>query len=287
VTDRRPVAVITGGTHGIGRHAAETLASDGWSIAVCSRNEDEAAHTAADLSATHGAQMHGGAVDVRSSVQLQRFAEIVTERLGAPTAVVANAAVVGPVGPLHRIDLLEWATAVEIDLIGVANTLAVFSAQMVEQSHGSLVTMSGGGVGGPNMATALSAYTSSKAAVVALTETVARELEPHGVRVNAVAPGAIATRFMEPVITAGPGRAGEVLFSKTMRQREEPDSLDDFDGVLRFLVDPASPFITGRLLSARWDDLTALGSAPPSSDSSLFRLRRVDGVMFDEIRKET
>jgi hypothetical protein len=72
-----------------------------------------------------------------------------------------------------------------------------------------------------------------------------------------------------------------------MHQREHPDSLDDFDGVLRFLVDPASPFISGRLLSARWDDLIALGSAPPSSDSSLFRLRRVDGVMFGEIEKET
>jgi 3-oxoacyl-[acyl-carrier protein] reductase len=279
--------VVTGGTHGIGRHAAETLASDGWSVAVCSRNEEEAALTAADLAAKHGAQAHGAAVDVRSSVQVQRFADIVTERLGAPSAVLANAAIVGPVGPLHRIDLLEWAAAVEIDLIGVANTLAVFGAQMAEQGRGSLVAMSGGGVGGPNIATALSAYTSSKTAVVSLTETVARELEPHGVRVNAVAPGAIATRFMEPVITAGPGGAGEELFNQTMRQRDEPDSLDGFDRVLRFLFDPASPFISGRLLSARWDDLTALGSAPPDSDSSRFRLRRVDGVLFDAIEKVT
>lgn len=284
MTSRVPVAVITGGTHGIGRHTAETLASDGWSVAVCSRNGEEAEVAAAQLTATHGVPTHGAEVDVRSSVELRRLADDVNDRLGPPIAVIANAGVLGPVGPLHLIDLAEWATTVEIDLIGVANTLSVFGAQMVEQGEGSLVTMSGGGVGGPNMATALSAYTSSKAAVVALTETVANELAPYGVRVNAVAPGAIATRFMAPVIAAGPRRAGERLFSQTARQREEPDSLADFDAVVRFLVDTKSPFITGRLLSARWDDLVALGSRPPAPESSLFRLRRVDGVMFDDIK---
>jgi 3-oxoacyl-[acyl-carrier protein] reductase len=286
VTNGQLVAVITGGTHGIGRHAAETLASDGWSVAVCSRHEDEAVDAAAQLAATFDVPTYGAAADVRSSEELRRLADSVRDRLGPPMAAIANAGVLGPVGPLHTVDLAEWAAAVEIDLIGVANTLAVFGAQMVEQRRGRLITMSGGGVGGPSTNGALSAYTSSKAAVVALTESVSRELESYGVWVNAVAPGAIATRFMEPVFAAGASQAGEKLFEQTARQRQNPDSLADFDAVLRLLVSPTAPPITGRMLSARWDDLAALRAEPPSSESSLYRLRRIDGVLFDATNKE-
>lgn len=286
MTESRPVAVITGGTHGIGRHAAETLALDGWSVAVCSRDQDEASAVADKLSARHGAPMLGAAVDVCSPDALHTFAADVSTKFGVPSAVLASAGVLGPVGPLHLVDLSEWARTVEIDLIGVANALAVFGSQMVEHGRGSLITMSGGGIGGPNVAIATSAYTSSKAAVVAMTESVAKELAPYGVRVNAVAPGAIATRFAEPVMAAGPVLAGEELYRQTVHQREHPDSLEDFDAVLRFLVDPSSPFISGRLLSARWDDPTHLLARPPDAASSLYRLRRIDGALFGEIAKD-
>ena len=155
---------------------------------------------------------------MRSAEQLDAFAADVESRLGVPAAVVANAAVPGPIGPLHTIDLAAWADAVAIDLVGVALTFATFARPMVRVGRGHLITMSGGGVGGPNVATTMSAYTCSKAAVVSLTESVAEELRPHGVAVNTVAPGAVATRFMDPVIAAGPAVVGADFFEQTSRR---------------------------------------------------------------------
>jgi NAD(P)-dependent dehydrogenase (short-subunit alcohol dehydrogenase family) len=283
VNDPADVAVVTGGTHGIGRHAVELLAAWGWAVALCSRNADEAERCAAEISATTGAAVMGFGADVADESALRDFATEVVQHLGAPTAVLANAGVLGPVGALHEVDLGRWSTAVGTDLIGVANTVAVFGAQMVDRGVGSIVTMSGGGVGGPAMATRVSAYTSSKAAVVALTEAVAAELAPHGVRINAVAPGAIATRFMDEVITSGPEHAGTRLYDQTVGQRESPDSLDGFDALLRLLVDVDAPFITGRVLSARWDDPSRLRSSPPSDETSMFRMRRIDGELYAEL----
>lgn len=286
MTGDRPVVVVTGGTHGIGRHIAEQQAKAGWSVAVCSRDAEQAEQCAAELAANHSVRTLGMAADVRSAVDLRTFADAVVEQLGTPDAAVANAAVPGPVGPLHTVDLTAWSDAVAVDLIGVANTLAVFGAVMVERRRGRLVTLSGGGIGGPRMLRAMSAYTSSKAAVAALTETVAEELRPFGVGVNAVAPGAIATRFMTPALAAGPTVFGEDQYEQTLRQRESPEPLTGLDRLMTLLLDPDAPFVTGRVLSARWDDPNALRRDPPAADSSLYRMRRIDGVLFFSAAQE-
>ena len=157
------------------------------------------------------------------------------DRLGRTARRVANAGVLGPVGPLHLVDLDDWATAVGIDLVGVANTLAVFGALMVGAGRGSLVTMSGGGVGGPNMATALSAYTCSKAAVVALTETVAGSWRRTGfastLSRRARSPPGSWSRCSRPA-RPSPGTS---CSTRPRASARRPDSLDAFDAVLRFL----------------------------------------------------
>jgi 3-oxoacyl-[acyl-carrier protein] reductase len=279
------VCVVTGGTHGIGRHLAETLAADGWAVAVCSRHSDEATATATELAASTGVPTFGAACDVADPAALRSFALAVEAELGVPDAVVANAAVLGPVGLLHTVDLAAWARALQIDVCGVANTVAVFAPAMVARGRGSFITLSGGGVGGPGLTQRVSAYTSAKAAVVALTEALAAELAPAGVRVNAIAPGAIATRFMDPVVAAGPDVVGTELFEQVAAQRREPVSLERFDGLVRFLLDPDSPFITGRMLSARWESPEALRADPPAETSSRFRLRRIDGDLYAETDK--
>jgi NAD(P)-dependent dehydrogenase (short-subunit alcohol dehydrogenase family) len=283
VSDNDRVAVVTGGTMGIGNHIAGLLASDGWAVAICARDGARSRQAADELRAAHGVEAYGAGVDVRSVAELDDFASAVEAELGVPRAVIANAAVPGPIGPLHTVDLAAWADAIAIDLVGVAASFATFARPMVRAGRGHLITMSGGGVGGPNVATTMSAYTCSKAAVVALTESVAEELRPHGVAVNAIAPGAVATRFMDPVIAAGPDVVGASFFEQTSRQRGEETQLAGLDALLRCLLDDAAPFVTGRVLSSRWDDPDLLRAAPPADRSSMYRLRRIDGVMYGPI----
>ncbi len=280
-----PVCAVTGGTRGIGRHVAEMLAADGWSVGLCSRSASEASATAAALSAAWGVAAIGVEADVVSAPALLEFAERVAQSLGPARAVIANAAQLGPVGALHELDMQHWAAAVAVNHVGVANTIAAFVPQMIERRVGSVIVLSGGGVGGPGVVSYLSSYTSSKAAVIVLTETVAAELQPYNVRVNAVAPGAVATGFMDPLLAAGAEVVGARLYEQVRAQQSRPPELESFDALLRFLLDDEAPLVTGRLLSARWDSPEKLRETPPSTESSLHRLRRVDDELYLESRR--
>jgi NAD(P)-dependent dehydrogenase (short-subunit alcohol dehydrogenase family) len=133
------------------------------------------------------------------------------------------------------------------------------------------------------MVTHLSAYTASKAAVAALTESVAKELEPFGVRLNAISPGAFATRFMDPLVEAGPSVVGDDLFSQVEEQRDQPIDYTQLDALLRFLLDPESAFITGRVLSARWESPDKLRAEALPVASARYRLRRIDEDLYTEV----
>jgi 3alpha(or 20beta)-hydroxysteroid dehydrogenase len=229
----------------------------------------------------------GVGADVASAREVARFAKVVAAELGPVRAVVANAAELGPVGPLHTTDLTRWASAISVNLIGVANTIAAFTPAMIERRIGSVVTLCGGGIGGPSVAPCLSAYTSSKAAVAMLTETVARELSAYNVRINAISPGAVATTFMDEVVEAGPDIVGSDLYEQVVMQRSRPFDLDSFGNLLRFLLEDGPPFVTGRILSARWDSPDDLNRRPPDARSSRYRLRRIDEDLYSETEART
>jgi NAD(P)-dependent dehydrogenase (short-subunit alcohol dehydrogenase family) len=278
----RKVCAITGGTKGIGAHVAEVLAAAGWSIAVCSRHEQEAVATAEALALATGCASVGVGADVSSPTEMATFAEVTAAALGPVRAVIANAAELGPVGPLHKMDLSRWARTVTVNLVGVANTVGAFAPAMVDRRDGAIVTLCGGGVGGPSVPNCLSAYTSSKAAVAVLTETVAGELAPYNVRVNAISPGAVASTFMDELVTAGPDVVGSDLYEQVLLQQSRPIDLGSFDCLLQLLVGDTAPFVTGRVLSARWDSPDDLTVRPPDARSSRYRLRRIDDDLYVE-----
>src|ERR1700694_1502015 len=103
----------------------------------------------------------------------------------------------------------------------------------------------------------ISAYAAAKAAVVRLTETLAEELREDHVDVNAIAPGALNTRLLDEVLAAGPEKVGRSFFDRSLKQREEGGvPLEKGAALAVFLASAASDGITGRLLSATWDDWT-------------------------------
>ncbi len=284
---RGEAAVVTGGGRGLGRAVALHLAHRGASIALCSRTRSELDDTAAAIRAETGVDVIAEAVDVTDVDAVHELATRV-RALHDPMRILVNCAgVLGPVGRIDTVDLEEWHHALDVNLFGVVTACATFAPVLAESGGGSIVNLSGGGLGGPGIQSHISAYTGAKAAVAVLTETLARELAPLGIRVNAVAPGAVPTDLMRPVLDAGPERAGEALYETARRIYEEPSDNavlgDDFAALLDFLVSGESTAITGRLLSARWESPDRLHSdAEMIRSGSRYTLRRIDEALFRE-----
>jgi NAD(P)-dependent dehydrogenase (short-subunit alcohol dehydrogenase family) len=278
--------VVTGASRGFGRAVADHLARRGATLALCARTNGDLEATATALR-SHGGSVVTASADVSDEEAVRRFAATVATQVGAVHALVNNAGILGPVGRVDQLDLSGWQRALLVNTLGVVHSVAAFAPLMAE-SGGAVINLSGGGIGGPGIQANISAYTASKAAVVSLTETLAVELAPLRIRVNAIAPGALATDLMRPVLAAGPERSGDRLHETAQQLYEDaadgPIVLDErCSALLDYLLDDESRPLTGRLLSARWDSVEALrAEAARLAGSSKFTLRRIDGQLFVE-----
>lgn len=271
--------LVTGGGRGIGRATALSLAQAGAQVAICARTESELAATAAEISALTGNAVVWRATDVSDPEDVERLAAFLRERWGRVDVLVNNAAALGPVGRLVDVPLREWLATVRGNLASVAATSHAMVPLM--ERGGCIVNLSGGGVGGPSPQERVSAYVTSKAAIVVLTELLAHELAPLEIRVNAVAPGAAATRFTAPILAAGRDLAGSRTYDEAARQQPAPSQLEDFHRLVAWLASPQSAWLSGRLLSARWDTIEKLEQDRLRIEgSSYLTLRRIDGALF-------
>lgn len=164
------LAVVTGGSSGLGRATAERLASDGLEVVTVDLNHE------ADY-----------VVDVSNSQTVERLAS----ELGTPAVLVNSAGIVGPNKPMLEIEDEEWDRTFAVNVTGTFNMIRAFVPGMVEAGWGRVVNIASmaGKDGNPNLA----AYSASKAAVIGLTKSVAKELATSGVLVNVIAPAVIAT----------------------------------------------------------------------------------------------
>ncbi len=169
---------------------------------------------------------------------------------GTVDILVHCAATQSPIGPAWDVDPEQWAHAVRVNLVGPFLAARAVLPTMLAKRSGTIVFLSGGGATSPRPR--FSAYAASKAGLVRLTETLADELQPHGVRVNAIAPGTVHTRMTEEVLAAG-DRAGADELRTARRTATADHSSADAVDLAMFLASSASAPLTGRLVAARWD----------------------------------
>lgn len=188
--------MVTGGNRGIGRAIAVALAADGFAVAVTARDADTLADTVAAIEADGGTAL-AVPCDVRDEESVTTMARDVAE-LGRVHTVVANAGIAGPTAPLHEIQLAEWRNCLATDLDGVFLTFRAFVPAMIESGTGSLIAISS--MTGKRPLHGRTPYAAAKMGVIGLVRTLAVELGPHGIRVNAVCPGAVAGPRIDDVI---------------------------------------------------------------------------------------
>jgi NAD(P)-dependent dehydrogenase (short-subunit alcohol dehydrogenase family) len=278
------VAIVTGGSRGIGLAIAQALGAAGARVAVASRTQKELDQARGALEAA-GVEAIARATDVARLADVEALVAEVVGRWGRVDALVNNAGVNGAIGRVDECDPAEWRLAYEVNVFGTMHACRAVLPHMRRARRGSIVNLAGGGVGGPGVAPRVSAYASSKAAVVQFTEALAREVADDGVRVNAIAPGAVVTEMTAAVVAAGPEKAGQELYERTLKQRQsggEPPELAA--RLVVWLASDASGALTGKMLSAKWDKVDGIDAAAVNR-TSMYALRRIDGALFDEVRK--
>jgi NAD(P)-dependent dehydrogenase (short-subunit alcohol dehydrogenase family) len=277
----RPVVLVTGASRGIGCAVAHAFAREGSDIALVARPSAELDRVAHDLGA-RAPRAQSFAADVANPGEIERAINGVLTIFGRLDVLVNAAGVYGPIGPLAETDMVQWARAISTNLLGTAYAMRAVLPHMVAQRKGVIVNFSGGGAVAPFPR--FSAYSASKAAVVRLTETVAEEVRESGVRVNAIAPGAVNTRLVDEVLAAGE-RAGAEFYKKSVEQKASGGTPPERAAELAvFLASTAAAGITGRLISAVWDDWKSLGAQSTElRRTSLYTLRRIDGRKFTEV----
>jgi 3-oxoacyl-[acyl-carrier protein] reductase len=270
-------AVITGASQGLGAAIAEAYIDAGASVLLCARNAQTLERTADRLRSRKGPHqlVEATVCDVGETADIDKFAAFAETRFARVDILVNNAGVYGPFGPIDEVDWSDWVSALQINLIGTVYLTRAFLGRMRKQGSGKIIMLSGGGATNP--LPRISAYAASKAGLVRFTECLAEDLRGTGIDVNALAPGALATRMMDDLISAGPEKVGDAFFAR-MKQIADGGGTPLSVGATCcvWLASAASNGITGKLIAAQWDpwrDLPAHMNEIEKSD--IYTLRRI------------
>ncbi len=263
------IAVITGASRGIGEAIAKEYAREGALLTLVSRSRS--IFDVADALGTPTLAMVG---DISDPAFVERFFEKTVERFGGLDILVNNAGIQGPIGPLAENDPGQWLKTIEINLFGTFLCCRQAIPIMKRGGGGRIINLSGGGSTSPRPH--FTAYGASKTAVVRLTETLAQEVGPLNIQVNAIAPGAINTRMLREVISAG-DIAGPTALSEAREQLESGGtSISKPASLALFLASDDSGAMSGKLISAVWDDREYISrSVSKINESDIYTLRRI------------
>jgi NAD(P)-dependent dehydrogenase (short-subunit alcohol dehydrogenase family) len=232
-------AVVVGGTTGIGRALALGLADAGADVVATGRRANIVEEVAAAIE-SRGRRTLRVASDVADAASLHRLRDACVTGFGHVDIVVAAAGVTRRVATLEMTDA-DWSQILETNLTGMLRTYQAFAPGMIAQRRGRLI-----GIGSLASFVGLmevAAYTASKAGVAGLTRALAVEWAPHGVTVNAIAPGVFETDLNREILK-GP-RGQEFLTRTPMRRFGRTEELV---GAAVYLASDAASFVTGQLL---------------------------------------
>jgi 3-oxoacyl-[acyl-carrier protein] reductase len=271
-------AIITGASQGLGRAIATHFVRAGASVLLVARGTEllrQVERELTGLATRPGQRVHGLPGDVARPEDCAAIVRHAREVLPGLTILVNNAGIHGPMGRLEEVDWGAWVEAIQVNLFGTVLLCRAVIPHFRERGYGKIINLSGGGATAP--LPRISAYAASKAAVVRLTETLAVELRDAHVDVNAIAPGALNTRLLDNMLAAGPDRVGRDLHERSLKQRAEGGASPDRAAALAvFLASAAGDGISGRLLSAVWDDWARLPERREQlAKSDVYTLRRI------------
>lgn len=240
------VAIITGASSGIGRATALLFAREGATIVVAARRQTELDALVVEIQEADG-RVVALAGDVKDEAYAKALVELATKEFGGLDIAFNNAGIVGEMGPVSDLSLEAWHETLDTNLTSAFLGAKYQVPAMIKRGGGSLILTSsfvGHTVGMPGM----TAYAASKAGLIGLTQVLAAEFGPRGVRVNALLPGGTDTPAS---ITNAPGAGPEVLsFVEGLHALKRMARPEEIAQSALYLASDASSFTTGTALLA-------------------------------------
>ncbi len=234
------VAVVTGGSRGIGLAIAQALAGAGAKLVITARKADglqDAAHSLRES----GAEVLALTAHNGDKVQLQTLIQQTVEAYGGVDILVNNAATNPHFGPILEAEDSMWQKTIEVNLLGNVWLCQQVVPMMRSRGGGKIINIAS--INGIRPGRMQGVYSTTKAAVINLTQTLAMELAPDNIQCNAIAPGLVQTKFARAIWEND--MLMDLVISRTPAQRTgQPD---DIAGIALYLASPASAFTTGQV----------------------------------------
>jgi len=234
-----PIALVSGGSRGIGRAVAVRLAQDGMDVAFCYRSDTAAAEaTAAEIRAA-GVRCFHAPCDVADNQEVTSFVKAVRAELGHVDVLVNSAGIVRD-NPLVLMPVEDWSAVIDTNLTGTFNFCHATVFETMKRKQGVVINMSS--VAGVHGNATQSNYAASKAGIIGMSKAMAKELGPYGIRVNVVAPGFIVTDMTSRL---GDKVQDKAMKSIPLRSFGTPEQVAD---LVSFLASDRAAYITGQVL---------------------------------------
>jgi NAD(P)-dependent dehydrogenase (short-subunit alcohol dehydrogenase family) len=272
-------AIITGASRGLGLAIARAFVEAGAGVFMLARDSNAIRTAAMNIRADAPTEREGQIAceecDVSNPPSVRGAIRQALKILGTVDILVNNAGVQGPIGAFDDVsETGNWLQVFETNLFGPIYTMRQIIPHFRHQGHGKIINISGGGATKPMPG--MSAYAASKAALVRLTETIAVELRGTGIDVNAVAPGLLDTQLLDEQISAGPEKIGRNYYDGLLLSKAEGGQpVKNATDLCVLLASDESDGITGRLISAQWDNFRDLPSRKDELGEA-YTLRRVE-----------
>jgi NAD(P)-dependent dehydrogenase (short-subunit alcohol dehydrogenase family) len=235
------VALVTGGGSGFGAHFAEVLALAGASVAVAARRVDRIGAVAQAI-VDNGGKAFACEIDVASRASINRAFDVIEDKLGTVDLVVNNAGLSSP-APFPEMTEEQWSSVLDVNLSGPYHVSQEMARRLIAKNRpGSIINIASilGKLAKGNFIN----YGATKGALIHLTEYMALDLLPHGIRVNALAPGYFPSEMTNPFFESEAGKAEIAALPPKRLGR-----LEELDGPLLLLASDASSYINGTTLT--------------------------------------
>lgn len=271
--------IVTGGAGGIGTYISEDLIKKGYYLSIIGRDKKRFDKLVSLIGKTDN--LNFIKADVSNNNEVKEIFSLINKNNLELYALINMAALQTPIDFFDECDINEWTKNISINLIGVANMVYEFIIATKKYDYKKKIINFSGGGATSNRAN-FSAYAVSKIGVVKLTEILSSELSDFNIDINSVAPGSINTKMLDEVILAG-HKAGEEYENSLLQINNGGDPVENIVNLCFYLLSSESDGISGKIISAIWDDYNNKGFLKRlRTDPDFCTLRRIDLINFDK-----